>query len=212
MKVWPQVLIGVLSAVGGYWFHALQENRSNAIKRLEAQLHVLYTPLRADVSANTETWDEFRKTHRPGRPYFDGTQSREDVDTWRRYMKNTFQPQNVVMEETITKNAEQLVDGKVPLLFNRIIAHVEAYRAVIAKWPEKVSDDPKTLTAEENTVLVNFPDSEPLMLCLNQQIDSLQEALTEAQGILSGLLGDPKPTVPNSCNEEPKENKTGAQR
>jgi hypothetical protein len=49
-KLWPQVLIGVLSAVGGYWFHALQENRSNDIKRLEAQLNGAYTKQRAELN------------------------------------------------------------------------------------------------------------------------------------------------------------------
>lgn len=176
---------------------------SQQLMRVNAQLNDLYLPLRAKLEANDQTWNEFVKNRLPGRKViFDGSPlTKQEIETWRNFMRNTFQKQNREMSEIITKNTDLLVDGRLPTMFKLVISHTEAYNAVIAQWKDTVSSDPISYTAKENTTLVNFPDSTKLHKCLDEEIAILKEYQSKLNSRVNKFFVTVHERVPEVCDE-----------
>jgi hypothetical protein len=58
----------------------------------------------------------------------------EELKQWRLWIREVFMPLNIKMEQTIICNAH-LIEGVVmPESFKQLLAHIEAYKAVIKRW------------------------------------------------------------------------------
>ena len=185
-------------------FSDFKEHRSSQVSHVEAQLTELYRPLRADLERNNKTWEEFAKARFPERQsFFDGTQrTKGEIEIWRTFMSQTFQPQNQEMSKTINGRVKLFVDGRIPPIFTRIVSHTEAYKAVMSTWGQSVPNEKSALTKEANTTLVNFPTTDRLMQCLNEQIKSLEDVRTQLQNPTNGLLNTVPEIVPHVCDED----------
>jgi hypothetical protein len=72
-----------------------------------------------------------------------------EEEAWRRWMKQVFMPLNEKMEQLVITKADLLDSPKMPDCLLDLVAHVEAYRVVIAKW--NAGD------FREHKSLINFP-------------------------------------------------------
>ena len=133
------VPISVLVAVAGYIIsHQLQLRAQRMQTRLEAryafvsaQLERLYGPLYAMVEANTAAWTVFRQSFRPGQPLDYATYDEHERAIWRTWAENVFVPSNLRMREIIEEHAHLLIEGELPPILVRLIAHIEASKLVI---------------------------------------------------------------------------------
>jgi len=139
-----KVIVGVCIAVAGWLvthFSRLHfEKRSAQLSRVNEQLGKLYGPLMATITASHETWVAFSKEYWPthGMPGYFGTGqdqlSQDELEIWRTWILNVFHPLNEKVERVIIENIH-LIDGEdIPEAFTQALAHVSAYRAVIAQW------------------------------------------------------------------------------
>ena len=83
-------LVGVLVAAFGYFVKYATDlrlaQRNDRLERINRQLSLFYGPLLALTESSKESWDAFRKRHRPGRGSFwrpDPPLTRDDVLVWR---------------------------------------------------------------------------------------------------------------------------------
>jgi len=85
-------------------------------------------------------------------------------------MKTIFMPLNLKMESTIIENVQLLEGQKFYPVLHKLIAHVESYKAVVAKWKDtddlsaviaKWNDDDlskaKHKMSVDNNALIEFP-------------------------------------------------------
>lgn len=197
-------LIALAGAIFGYFVGYVKEHRQYQIQRVSEQISNLYGPLRAEMEVNTQTWKDFRAARFPSRAsFFDGTpRSQAEIDLWRDFMRNTFQPQNQKMSDIIANHAYLFVDGKTPSMFIFVVAHAEAYKAVMSRWPQLSTNLERNRTAEVNTTLVNFPDPSKLLACLNGQIVALERVRNRLRNNpTSGLIDTVHAAVPPVCRE-----------
>jgi hypothetical protein len=101
------------------------------------------------------------------------------VQRWRNWMKTVFQPQNAKMEEIILANSHLFIGGGMPKIFKILIAHTEAYKAVISTWRDGELDAcekpnvqsgsrqncPMLIAIRNTAVGLNFPGKE-LSACI----------------------------------------------
>lgn len=145
---WSKLFFGLLrlfiAGVAGYFLHSLVDHRQDQVKHVDSQLNVVYRPLRAELTVNTQTWKNFRKAHFPDRAaFFDGgVRTKGDIKVWRDYIRMTAQPQNQKMSDIIDENVALLVDGKMPNVFALLIAHTENYKVVMAGWEKSAPENP----------------------------------------------------------------------
>ena len=110
---------------------------------VNAQIEKLYGPLYAASQADNEVWKLFtadrwreRDAKDESGAFFDDKNppTVDQVRRWRHWMRTVFQPLNLRMEEAIVTNSHLLVGNTEPIAFRDLIAHAEAYKAVIAAW------------------------------------------------------------------------------
>lgn len=139
------LLVGLAAAAIGFAFGLINDIRKARLDFVNAQIEKLYGPLNAFKEANDQTWNAFQLVHwqRPGIPgetkyFFDDRYppTPDQVRRWRNWMKVVFQPQNEKMEEIIISNSHLLIGNEMPRVFERLMAHTEAYKAVMATWNE----------------------------------------------------------------------------
>jgi hypothetical protein len=144
------------------------------------------------------TWKQFVAS---GRALDWKNLSQEQVTLWRTWMQNVLQRMSDQIEKTIVANS-QLVEGdQLPCVFQKIIAHTEAYKALIVTWKQNDIADLKTYTSKSsNTVASAYPDN------FDRCVGPIYTALKRRQEPLQNLIFQPFSLVPvpspPECNDE----------
>jgi hypothetical protein len=138
------VVVAILTGAVTYFYHVASEVRNSKLEFVNAQMQKLYGPLYAVSQADDRVFKLFlatrwRKCSNPKQTdckFFDDADKPtvDEVRRWRHWMKTVFQPLNLKMEETITANTQLVIGDGLPKVFGDLIAHVEAYKALIAGW------------------------------------------------------------------------------
>ena len=201
------VLIAVIPAIIGYVWSYADGIRKDRLAFTNDQIEKLYGPLHGLAQANDATWCQF--TTSGNAPDWNHL-TKENVTLWRVWMPKVLQPMNVKFEKTIVSNSQLLVGDKIPLLFQRIIAHTEAYRALISTWSgDQNKDDAKYTDKSQNTVEPPYPDNvdlcvRPIYVALKKQQETLQNNIFRTFS-LEPLPNPPdcdKPSQnPHKCDE-----------
>ena len=115
------------------------DTRAAELERVNRQLKDLYGPLFVLLESGDRLWESFWVRNRPrhgGSDYFaPGAELTEsELETWRIWMTNVFEPMNAKAEAIIMNNMDLSVSETVPDAFVDAIAHIAAYRAVLASW------------------------------------------------------------------------------
>jgi hypothetical protein len=148
-------LLAALSAAAWRYVYDLRiARRRDRLERVNSQLRLLYGPLLALDLAAREAWLSFRKTWRPGRPYWaDAPAPTEaEAEAWRIWMTSVFMPLNERMERTVVENADLLVEPEIPTSLLTLCAHVAAYKAIRARWDKG--------DFSEHAAPVEYPEAE----------------------------------------------------
>lgn len=201
-KILVGLAIAVLTALFGYLMSYLDQHRKDQVAFVSTQIEKLYGPLFALVQANNTAWSHFRQSYWNDRDdYFQkGVRlGPEEVELWRRWMRNVFQPMNIKMEAALVDNAQLLVGDRMPPMFLQFISHVEAYKSVIANWKDGAASKPEDASAIENASPVAFPKQPDFSNCIVQQFHSLKALQQRLQGQFIGGFQSLKEEIPKSC-------------
>jgi hypothetical protein len=107
---------------------------------------------------------------------------------------------NVQIEQSIVANSQLVIGDKLPGVFKRIIAHTEAYKALIPTWKQDDIADVNTYTSNPaNTVVSAYPNNfdscvGPIYAALKKRQEALQNSIFQV------FLSEPVPSPPE-CNE-----------
>jgi hypothetical protein len=122
-KILVGVVVAVLAAIFGYAVSYLDQHRKDQVAFVSAQIEKLYGPLFALVQANDTAWAHFKQGYWKDRQaYFQTDVSLQpaEIELWRRWMSNVFQPMNIKMEDALVNNAQLLVGERIPPNFVKI--------------------------------------------------------------------------------------------
>jgi hypothetical protein len=204
-SVGPQIIVEVLVAVAaaavGYLISYLDAHRKDQMALVSAQIEKLYGPLFALTEANNAAWDQFQHNYWPKRVVFfePGFVLRpEDVELWRRWMRNVFQPMNEKMEDAIVNNSQLLVGEQFPPMFQQLLSHTEAYKAVIANWKDGAIGA-NDLSEEANISPVPFPPQPAFTNCVVNQSLSLKLLQQQLQEQFIGWFSPLKEEIVSEC-------------
>jgi hypothetical protein len=200
------LLTAILTGAVSYAYGVANDIRKTKLDFVNAQVEKLYGPLYGASQASEAVWNSFTRYHwrYPGETRDDGGAFFSDanpptvaqVRRWRHWIRTVFQPLNVKMEEALFSNSHLLIGHTVPSVFRALIAHTEAYKAVIATWTDDdfrecqmiislPSDGPicPALTALRNTAGIPFPRA--VVQCIAADYAKLKQRQQELQ---SGLF------------------------
>lgn len=175
------VLVAILTGAISYGYGVASDIRKTKIAFVDEQIQKLYGPLYSKSQANNAVWclfttQRWRDKSAPDESdaFFDDGRppTIEQVHRWRRWIRTVFQPLNIEMEAAITSNTQLLVGDDIPAALSSLIAHTEAYKAVVAGWgaDEDLKDCKANasqmrtgspcpaLTTFRNTGGANYPD------------------------------------------------------
>lgn len=179
---WP-VISAILAAVAGwfflYWHKWHTDRKASRLDRINKQLRELYGPLYVRLKASDSVWEAFTVRHWPrhgGDSYFaDGVElTEQEKVVWRNWMANVFEPYNAATEKLILQNIDLIDQDLIPVAFISALAHIAAYKAVLASW--KDSD------FSYHTSVNNWPNVELLAF-----VEPEYKRLKKIQGELIGL-------------------------
>lgn len=149
------IFVTIILAISGYTYTYSKDVdlaiHKAQLERVNSQLKYLYGPLYSTTYAQERVWREFRLRNRPNQPYW-GTStppSDNEAKEWRLWMKNVFMPLNLKMEKIILDNTDLLVEDIIPENLLDLLAHIEGYRATLAKWENN--------DFNEHTSFFNYP-------------------------------------------------------
>ena len=181
-------LIGVCVAAVGYlvkyWTDLRLVQRTDRLDRINDQLRDFYGPLLALTQSSDESWQAFRKRHRPGGgSYWQGDPpvSQDDARHWRLWMATVFIPLNQRMMELVLQHADLIEEPEMPPCLLALCAHVAGYQAVLKEW----ESGEISVAREDNVSVVNFPSRE-----VADYAAAAFGRLKAEQGKLLGALGD----------------------
>lgn len=201
-----KILVGVIVAVGaaiiGYIITYLDQHRKDQVTFVSTQIEKLYGPLFALVQANDIAWAHFHEGYwKDRKDYFDTKTPLKaaDIDLWRRWMQNVFQPMNIKMEDALVNNAQLLVGEQMPPMFLQFISHTEAYKSVIAKWRDNPSNSAEDTTAVGNVSPVVFPTQPAFSNCIVSQFHALKALQQKLQEQVIGWFESLKEDIPAEC-------------
>jgi hypothetical protein len=198
-KIFVGMSIAVLSAVFGYFVSYFDGIRKDRIAFTNEQIEKLYGPLHGLAEANDATWTQFVAS---GRAPDWNNPSKEEITSWRVWMQNVLQPMNVQIEQIMVANPRLILGDKFPSVFQEIIAHTEAYKALISTWKQDDIADINTYTSKSaNTVALAYPAN--LDRCVGPIFTALkkrQEAL-QTYNIFKAFSLMPV-SIPPECDEE----------
>lgn len=181
LKIVPVVAAILVAAVGWLitYFHKWHfDNKANKLDRVNKQLRELYGPLYVRLLASHSTWEAFWNKHRPahgGDRYFGNNAQVTDKEkeVWRTWMTHVFEPLNSETEKLILKNIDLLESDEIPKAFIDALAHIAAYKAVLADW--KQSDF-------SNHVSVNNWPSKELLAIVKPEYEKLRALQRKLMG------------------------------
>jgi hypothetical protein len=200
------LLTAIFTGAISYAYGVANDIRKAKLDFVNAQIEKLYGPVFAASQANRAIWSLFEDFHWRNQEdpqdgssaFFDDSKppNVDQVRRWRHWMRTVFQPLNLKMEEAIVANSHLLIGDTLPPAFQDLIAHTEAYKAVIATW---IADDfskceqraPRpaagtacpAVTALRNTASINFPLA--AVKCVADDYEKLKRRQQELQ---SGLI------------------------
>ncbi len=192
------VLIAVIPAALGYIASYVDGIRKDRLAFTNDQIEKLYGPLHALAQANDVTWRQYVASRRA--PDWKNL-SKEQVTLWRVWMQNVLQPMNVKIEKTIVANGQLVVGDKLPGVFQKVIAHTEAYNALVSTWKQDDIADLNTYTSKSaNTVVLAFPDN--FARCVGFIYTALKKRQEALQNNIFRVFSlGPVPSPPE-CDEE----------
>ncbi len=184
IKVIPVVAAVIVAVIGWLitYFHKWHfDRKANKLDRINRQLRELYGPLYARLMASHSTWEAFWSKHKPAHgknSYFgDNVQvTDKEKEIWRTWMINVFEPYNAETEKLILKNIDLLDSNEIPKAFIDALAHIAAYKAVLADW--KAGDF-------SNHVSVNKWPTISLLLAVEPEYKRLRALQRKLMGISS---------------------------
>ncbi len=108
-------------------------------------------------------------------------------------MKTVFQPLNLQMEKAIVANSQLVIGDDLPRVFQLLIAHTEAYNAIVAGWKDadfeacsqateqSVKACPQLESIRNAVTPLNYPDQ--IMQCVSDDYKRLKERQQDKTGI-----------------------------
>jgi hypothetical protein len=210
----------ILTGAVSYAFGVASDIRKAKLDFVNAQIEKLYGPLYAASQANNEVWKLFtadrwreRDAKEESRAFFDDKNppTVDQVRRWRHWMRTVFQPLNLKMEEAIVSNSQLLVGDTEPIAFRDLIAHAEAYKAVIVAWDgddlaKRHQAAPRTQAAAPcpavmrlaNTAGSNYPEA--VVPCIEEDYAKLRRRRQELQNSLIAAFTAPSLAASPACN------------
>ena len=201
-KIIVGVSIAVVAAIVGYLISYLDQHRKDQITFVSAQIEKLYGPLFALVQANNIAWVHFQEGYWPNRQnYFQENVplNSYDIELWRRWISNVFQPINVKMENAIVNNAQLLVGEQMPRMFLQFVSHAEAYKSVIATWKDGAPIAADDASWRENMSPVSFPKQPDFTNCIVAQYHMLKTLQQKLQEQLVGWFNPLREDIAPNC-------------
>jgi len=150
------ILLAIFVAVIKYVADRWAGRRHARLKRLNAQLELLYGPMLALSHANDEAWKGFRAIHRPTKAsYWDPADapSAKEAEAWRMWIQTVFMPINERLEKLVITQSHLLISDDIPRCLLELCSHVEAYRGVIAEWRAGDTSHPTAPVEYPNDIL-----------------------------------------------------------
>jgi hypothetical protein len=132
-----------------------QESRRSELKYVSDQIQYLYGPMISLCTTRDAAFSELLRLHRPElkkggpRHFFDETErTPEQLQQWRLWRTEVFLPLLVKMQETFVQNAHLIAETKVPDQFDKLLAHVTTYKAIVKHWDEVIKKDKADKTSK----------------------------------------------------------------
>lgn len=100
----------------------------------------------------------------------------EDIELWRSWMQQVFQPMNVRLEQIMLTNSHLFVGDGVPTLLNDFVAQTETYKVLISRWMTDLEkpDGPGYFDLKNNIAFGATPNNEALTKCIKEQFYDLK--------------------------------------
>jgi hypothetical protein len=197
------IVLAIATAIAGFVVSLLQDQRKREMDFVDLQIEKVYGPLFALSRATLRAKDDLIAKRRPEtKDYFskDPPPSKEDVQQFRLWMRNVFQPMNLEMETAITRNAQLIQGGHIYPVFEEFIMHVESYKATMAKWKDAdAEENPHFLEGLENKATRDFPDGfDP---CVKQRYDAMLARRDHLRNFWVSIFATYKddPVFPANC-------------
>ena len=148
------VIVTILLAMFGYIFTHQQElslsKRKERLELINKQLNEFYGPLYTALRSTQMAQQAFFQNRDMKAQLHKSIETLTDPDEWRLWVKTVFLPLNAITEKVILEKAYLIRDEKMPPFLLQFVAHVGAYRALIAQWEQG-----KT---ELGVALIEFPE------------------------------------------------------
>ncbi|KAK9824987.1 hypothetical protein WJX81_003806 [Elliptochloris bilobata] len=176
----------VLAALGGYLFTyyntRINEERKARIERVNDQVRLLYGPLLACVTASKSAFTAMVRQHGNGDTESFVRAAHEDPEgpqgqTYRQWMRDVLQPLNEKAAEIVVKHADMLQSNRMEPLLLQLVAHVSAYRVILARWAEGEVNEWSA---------ISYPDA------LHAYAESEFEKMKQLQADLLGIKNGPR--------------------
>jgi hypothetical protein len=164
------IISAVVALVGWILRNRAEAKETRArytLARVNAQISELFGPLvglshamrssfNAFLTANASLFTEEAYRNRKVFPTTDPVLVRQ----WRLWVRTVFHPLNLACEEILLTKSSLLVDEVFPDKFLGLLAHVSAYKPIVAGWDAQGDRplEPRDFTREANTSQVPFPE------------------------------------------------------
>jgi hypothetical protein len=185
------ILLAALSALGAYGWQFVDTQRKDKLTYVDLQLEKLYGPLYALTRMNDATFGRladnewkhvtFVLSRCPPALHKDQRNSAitlescvQDIKTWRHWMTTVFQPINVKMEDAIVNNAQLVIGGRMPLVFQAVVADTETYKVLVSRWKDSDENDRTTfMKRDSNTGTHSYPNK--ITSCVERDYNRLKD-------------------------------------
>lgn len=111
-------------------------NRKARLERVNKQLEKLYGPLYSLLNASRDAWEDYVKKHETFHSDYEQGKSvpEEELKSWRELYRHVFDPINERMYDTITDNADLIIESEMPEPFKKLILHILDFKIILRKW------------------------------------------------------------------------------
>ncbi|KAK9802650.1 hypothetical protein WJX73_000703 [Symbiochloris irregularis] len=174
------------AVLGGYLFTyyntRINEERKAQIERVNEQVKELYGPLLACVTASKSAFDAMVRQHGEQcttQEFISAAREKpesEEAKTYRHWMKTVLQPLNEKARDIIVNRADLLEAPAVEPLLLQLVAHVSAYRVILARWE---AGDLNEWSA------ISYPDK--LLQYVQTEFEKIKKRQADLLGIASGI-------------------------